>query len=130
MRKFSTLIGASVLALATVAGSAIAAPQGFAQGGAHANGPRGFNQIQTMTVSQVKKHSFDDQKVTLVGRLTKFVGKDCYEFQDQTGSILVELDDDRNWSHINKDQQIRIFAEVDKDWDRITLDVKRANPVR
>lgn len=139
MRKFTALLGATTFALATaLSASVMAAPQGFAQGNGYqdVNGfqghghPRGFQNIQTMTVAQVKQHSFDDQRVALVGKLTKYYGGDHYEFVDQTGSIMVELDDDRSWSHINKDQTIRIFAKVDREWDHVTLDVKRAHAVR
>lgn len=133
MRKITALFGAATFALATaVASTAFAAPQGFGPGANSDNhgAPRGFNNIQSMTVSQVKQHSYDDQRVSLVGSLTNYFGDDHYEFSDKTGSIMVDLDDDRNWSHIQKGQTIRIFAEVDRDDGHVTLDVKRAQPVR
>ena len=54
-----------------------------------------------------------------------------YEFTDEAGdTIEVELDDDRNWSNISKDQLIDIYGEVDKDLMSINIDVKRAVPVQ
>ncbi|HIV15960.1 MAG TPA: NirD/YgiW/YdeI family stress tolerance protein, partial [Candidatus Avisuccinivibrio pullicola] len=65
------------------------------------------------------------------GRLTNYLGKDMYEFTDEAGdTIEVELDDDRNWSNIAKDQLIDIYGEVDKDLMSINIDVKRAVPVQ
>ena len=49
-----------------------------------------------------------------------------YEFQDETGTIKIELDDDQNWSHIQKDQLIDIHGEIDRDANSIKVDVKDA----
>ena len=125
----SALIAASVLS----AGVALAAPAGFG-GNAPASAPgapAGFEGNRIDSVAAVKDRAYDDQKVTLRGRLTNYLGKDMYEFTDEAGdTIEVELDDDRNWSNIAKDQLIDIYGEVDKDLMSINIDVKRAVPVQ
>ena len=125
----SALIAASVLS----AGVALAAPAGFG-GNAPASAPgapAGFEGNRIDSVAAVKDRAHDDQKVTLRGRLTNYLGKDMYEFTDEAGdTIEVELDDDRNWSNIAKDQLIDIYGEVDKDLMSINIDVKRAVPVQ
>ena len=125
----SALIAASVLS----AGVALAAPAGFGGNAPAAapGAPAGFEGNRIDSVAAVKDRAYDDQKVTLRGRLTNYLGKDMYEFTDEAGdTIEVELDDDRNWSNIAKDQLIDIYGEVDKDLMSINIDVKRAVPVQ
>lgn len=130
MRKLNALLGASTLALVCAGVSTVfAAPQGFQADSAYGAHPSGFSQ-PSMSISQVKQSAFDDQHVTVVGRLTNYFGEEHYEFTDNTGTIIVDLDDDRNWGHIQKDQRIQIFAEVDRDRRGVTLDVKHAQPVQ
>lgn len=117
----------------TFASLAVAAPQGFGPSNNVApSGPAGFaNNQAPNTVAGVLSNAYDDQVITLRGRLTNYLGEDRYEFTDeQGGKIEVELDDDQNWSNISKDQLIDIIAEVDKDLMSTTLDVKRAVPVK
>ena len=59
-----------------------------------------------------------------------YLGHDRYEFADDTGRIEVELDDDRDWSHISKDQQITIFGKVDREHRYVKIDVKDARPAQ
>lgn len=126
-------LAAAVLTTSTMA---VAAPvQGFNEAPANyqmhnPTGPQGFNQFQTMTVQEVKDKAVNHQNVTLVGRLTNYIGKDKYEFQDQTGTITVELDDDQNWQHIQKDQLIQIYGDVDKYMTWLKIEVKAAHPVQ
>ena len=132
MKKVTAL---SALLAATVfsAGVALAAPAGFGGNAPAAapGAPAGFEGNRIDSVAAVKDRAYDDQKVTLRGRLTNYLGKDMYEFTDEAGdTIEVELDDDRNWSNIAKDQLIDIYGEVDKDLMSINIDVKRAVPVQ
>ena len=108
MNKFSVLASAVVL---TLAGSTAV----FAAPG----GPAGFDNVP-----------YDDQRVTLNGKLTDYLGHDRYVFADSTGRIEVELDDDRDWSFIRKDQPITIFGKVDRDRHSISIDVKDARPAQ
>lgn len=94
-----------------------------------ANAPRGF-EIPKSTIIEVQNSHADEQDVWLRGRLTNYYGKDRYEFTDENGSsIEVELDDDRSWSHISKDQLIDIYGTVDRDMFSIKVEVYEALPV-
>lgn len=78
--------------------------------------PQGFTLQKMNSIAQLKKEAHDDQLVTLQGRFTKQLSKDKFEFTDAKGdTIVVELDDDQNWSQVHKDALMEIVAEVDKD---------------
>lgn len=94
------------------------APQGF------------FNNLQECTVIDIQNNPRDKQVVKLHGRLTNYYGKDKYEFTDVTGTCIeVELDDDKSWSHIAKDQLIEIIGELDVDMFSIKIEVDEAIPL-
>lgn len=116
MTKIATVMSALILATASsVLVTAHCSPQGFANQAATPN-----------TVAQVLSSAQDDQRVTLTGRLTNYLGQERYEFADSTGYMVVELDDDQNWSHVSKDQLITIFGKVDRDFSDVEIDVKEA----
>lgn len=130
MNKFSVLASAVVL---TLAGSTtvFAAPSGPAGFDNVPGGPQGFSAPATPnSVRDVINQAYDDQRVTLNGKLTDYLGHDRYVFADSTGRIEVELDDDRDWSFIRKDQPITIFGKVDRDRHSISIDVKDARPAQ
>ena len=107
---------AAALCALTVPFAALAAgPTGF--GAQERPGaPQGFTLQKMNSIAQLKKEAHDDQLVTLQGRFTKQLSKDKFEFTDAKGdTIVVELDDDQNWSQIHKDALMEIVAEVDKD---------------
>lgn len=122
MKKIKTLLILS-LGLPFIA---FAAPKGFDEPSYYNSNPKGFDNQAPNTVKQVLSKGYDDQFVVLKGRLTKYLGKDRYEFTDNTGSIEVELDDDRDWSYIAKDQLIEIKAIIDKDILSTSLEVHDA----
>jgi uncharacterized protein YdeI (BOF family) len=111
MRK--TWIAATMCAL-IVPGVALAqSPQGFDR---PAGKPQGFELTTISTVAEIKKDGRDDQLVQLRGRFTRQVKRDKYEFVDEKGdSIIADLDDDHDWSHVVKDKPMEILAEIDKD---------------
>lgn len=127
-KNFAALITAAAAAL--IGTSAIAAgPTGF-DNTAPAGAPQGF-EPQRVTVAEVLKNGKDDQVVTLQGKFTKLIKHDKYEFVDAAGdAITAELDDDRDWSMIVKDQPVEIRAEIDRDWNSTELDVKAARPLK
>ena len=103
-----------------------AAPQGFEPAPA---GPQGFDPVNVpKSVAEVKKNGYDDQHVVLKGRFTKQLSREKFEFTDDTGTIVAELDDDRNWSHIRKDAPVEITAEIERErlGTVIELDVEGA----
>lgn len=132
MKKLSLLVSAVVLAVAGSTAAFAAGPAGFGGGGqGNAGGPQGFPAPAALdTVQAVVQNAYDDQRVTLTGKLTNYLGHDRYEFTDSTGRIEVELDDDRDWSHIRKDQTITIFGKVDRDRRGVNIEVKDARPAQ
>lgn len=145
MRKITTILNVTTLALAISAfsGNVMAAPvQGFGPDTAatqpaagqgrmiRGDRPQGFQDIQVTSIEALRANGYDDQYVSLVGRLTTYLGDDKYEFRDNTGTVVVELDDDRTWRHIQKDQLIQIYGKLDKDWDKMEIEVKKAHPAR
>ena len=96
-----------------------------------AAGPAGFgpDTAAKTTVADVLAHGADDSIVSLRGRFTKHLEDDKYEFVDEAGTaIRAELDDDRDWSMIAKDQLVDIMAEVDRYKQWIKIDVIKAAP--
>ena len=81
------------------------------------------------TVEEVVKYGRDDQYAELVGRFTERFSKEDFRFEDQTGAIVAELDDDEDWNFA-KDQLVRILAEVDRDHDKVTIEVLAILPPR
>lgn len=124
--KRTLFILATVTCLST---AAFAAPSGFEQ--QQTSGVPGFTLNQTeRQLSDIIKNAYDDEIVTVRGRLTKQLNKDLYEFVSADNQkILVELDDDMPWTHIAKDQLILITGEVDRDAYNIKIDVKQATPI-
>lgn len=68
----------------------------------------------------------DDSDVTLRGQIEKRLKKDKYLFKDDSGSIIVEIDDDV-WKGqtVGPDDTIVIMGELDKDDDYNSIDVER-----
>ena len=120
------IIFSSLAAMIFTVSSVSAAPQGFDN--ASATAPQGFSAAAAtnMTVANVIANGTDEMDVTMRGRITKMLGQDKFIFEDETGTIVVELDDDKDWSHIQKDQIIDIHGEIDRDANSIKVDVKDA----
>ncbi len=119
-----------ILATATcLSTAAFAAPNGFDNNQTSAVPGFAQNQVERQ-LSDVIKNAYDDEIVTVRGRLTKQLNKDLYEFVSEGNTkIVVELDDDKPWTHIAKDQLILITGEVDRDANNIKIDVKQATPI-
>ena len=110
--------------------SALAAgPTGF-DDGKHCSPsrlPQGFEPTNPVTVQWVKESAKDDDFVTLRGRFVAFLRGDKYEFVDEDGvKIVAELDKDWDWSHIRRGDLYEIYAEVEKNWSRVKLEVHKA----
>ena len=115
-------LAAILCALAVPFAAVAAGPTGFS-GQDRPGAPQGFNLEKMASISQLKSQAKDDQVVVIEGRFTKQIEKDKFEFTDAKGqTILVELDDDRNWSHVRKDALVELTAEVDKDFTSTELD--------
>lgn len=66
--------------------SVVAAPMAYAKN----NQQQG---IQTVTAATVQSVG-DDRQVTITGKIVRFLGNEKFELQDQTGTVIVEIDDD------------------------------------
>ena len=123
------IVAAALCALAMPFAAFAQAPSGFT-GSASAQ-PQGFSLTTLKSIEEVRKNSYDEQLVVLRGRFTRQVTHDKYEFTDEKGNTIVaELDDDKNWSHVAKDALMDILAEVDRDRYKVELEVLEAKPVR
>lgn len=89
--------------------------------------PRGGFKDSVAIVSTVKeaKEMNDDTYVTLRGNIEKRIKGDHYMFRDATGTIEIEIDDDK-WHGltVGPEDVVEILGEVDKGWMSTTIDVK------
>ncbi len=124
------LFSAAICAVMPLAANA-AQPQGFASQPAMGTAPQGFSVDQLTSVKAIRDKGRDEQMVVLMGRFTKQLGRELYEFTDTNGdTIACELDDDRNWSHVKKDALVEISAEIDKGYTKLELEVIEARPIK
>lgn len=69
----------------------------------------------SITVAEALKLN-DDAKVTLVGKIVNSLGDEKYTFQDTTGEIVIEIDDeDWNGIKVTPENTIEINGEIDRD---------------
>lgn len=80
--------------------------------------------VQTVTIAQIQQNGYDDQRVLIEGKFTDHKYKDVYVFTDTEGNTITAEVDDDIWYQLSMDTPVRIYAEVDKDWHGIELDVK------
>ena len=107
----------SLLAMFAFMSSATAQTGGFKGPGAPAVAPITVKQALSMN---------DDAVVVLEGKIINSLGDEKYTFQDNTGEIIIEIDDD-DWHGIKvtPDNTIEIKGEIDKDpGEATTIDVK------
>ncbi|WP_225781595.1 NirD/YgiW/YdeI family stress tolerance protein [Xenophilus sp. Marseille-Q4582] len=102
------------------AAAAPAAPGGYA----------GPSSVPLMTVKQLLDAGKDDQHARLQGRIVSHDGGDRYTFEDATGRITVEIDDEDfpAGQTVSAQQRVELLGEFDKglrktefEVDRITL---------
>lgn len=84
------------------------------------------NNIKAMKISDINNLELGGNLVLVRGRITGFIGDDKYNFMDDTGSLVLELDDDKPWSHIAKDQLIEVVGKTQKHIDYTIIKVINA----
>ncbi|MDR2068546.1 MAG: NirD/YgiW/YdeI family stress tolerance protein [Spirochaetaceae bacterium] len=72
----------------------------------------------------------DEYPVTVRGRIEKFLGDEKYLFVDDTGSIIIDIDD-KLWYGISVDQNdtVEIIGEIDREFTRIEIDASSMKKV-
>lgn len=73
------------------------------------------------------KNMDDDTIVVLQGQIVKALGDDKYQFTDETGEIILDIDeDDFNGVTVTEGELIEITGEIDKEMMKPTeIDVKQ-----
>ncbi len=99
----------------------------IAQGGYVNDSASGYvhqgNTIKLSTIKQALGFA-DDAKVRLQGKLVKQVSKDKYQLQDNTGTVVVEIDQDKWRGQIVGPQDIvELYGEIDKNRHGVEVDV-------
>jgi uncharacterized protein (TIGR00156 family) len=73
---------------------------------------------------EAAKNLRDDHPVTIKGKIEKSLGDEKYLFADDTGNIVIEIDN-KLWRGISVDQNdvVEISGEVDKEFMKVEIDV-------
>ena len=86
-----------------------------------AGGYIGNTETADITLVEQINNLPDDAYVTMQGKIIAKIGHEKYTFQDQTGTIKIEIDDeDWNGVTVGKDDVVQIQGEVDKSWTKPT----------
>ena len=115
MNKFNLLLTAAAVVFSTPAMAR--------------NSDGGFVDVNVITVEEAKNMN-DDAYVILQGYTTDRNGDEKYVFQDKTGSITVEIDDD-DWDGVDVSPAdlVEIQGKIDKGWTAVEIDVDTISKV-
>ncbi|MCL1065767.1 NirD/YgiW/YdeI family stress tolerance protein [Shewanella olleyana] len=66
----------------------------------------------------------DDTPAVLTGYIVESLGDEEYLFKDESGEIIVEIDNDE-WKGISAtpDTKLTLLGEIDRDWTSTSMDV-------
>ena len=93
-------------------------------------GYTGPSAVKTVTVAEALKMR-DDTPVELVGRIEKSLGNEKYNFVDETGSVVVEIDnEDFRGVTVNEKDVVKLRGEVDKDLMNFEIDVNSVEKIQ
>lgn len=75
------------------------------------------------TVAEILKMN-NNSYISVQGNIVKRISDDKYSFKDNTGTITVEIDDDK-WGGVNAGTQdkLELIGEVEKKYNTTELDV-------
>ena len=115
MNKFNLLLTAAAVVFSTPAMAR--------------NSDGGFVDVNVITVEEAKNMN-DDAYVILQGYIPDRNGDEKYVFQDKTGSITVEIDDD-DWDGVDVSPAdlVEIQGKIDKGWTAVEIDVDTISKV-
>ncbi len=117
-------LGAATVAIAQPAGytGPSNAPKAAAQGAY--SGP---SNVPLMTVKQLLDTGRDEQPARLQGRIVSFEGNERYTFEDATGRIIVEIDDEDfpAGQTVSAEQRVELVGEFDKGLRKTEFEVDR-----
>ena len=132
----STLAAAAAMALG-VATMAIAQPAGYsgpsnASGASARSADSGPGAVQLMTVKDLLDKGRDGQHARLQGRIVSHDGGDDYTFEDATGRISVEIDDDDfpAGQAVTAETRVELLGEFDKGLRKSEFEVDRMTLLR
>lgn len=110
-----------LLAFCAVAVSAQADPRN--------GGFQGPDNYQRVTVAETAGLP-DDSDVRLEGFIVKALGDEKYEFRDDTGTLVVEIDDE-DWGGLDVTPELRVqlHGEVDQERQATEIDVDAVRAV-
>ncbi|MDR2518785.1 MAG: NirD/YgiW/YdeI family stress tolerance protein [Spirochaetaceae bacterium] len=97
----------------------------FLGGGARAQQGGGFRGpgAAAVTAAEAKKLR-DHTPVVLRGNILRFLGDEKYLFQDASGKIVIEIDDNIwNGLEVHSTDTVEIVGEIDKDLKSIEVEV-------
>lgn len=80
-----------------------------------------------MDVAAVLAQGKDDQHIVMEGKITKYLHKDKYVFEDENGkSMTVEVDDH---CVVTLNQKIRAYGEIDIKHGNIEVEFDQIEPI-
>lgn len=90
---------------------------------AQSGGFKGPDNYQLVTVADTSGLA-DETHVRLEGFVVKSLGDETYEFRDDSGTLLVEIDDD-DWGglEVTPELRVQIHGEIDIERQKVELDV-------
>ena len=121
MKKISVLAMLTVLPVA----SALAGPGMKSQNTNAMNTNNMMQQNQPTYWSVMEVVSLpDNTPVTMRGMITKNMGDNIYVFEDSSGTIMMEIDEeDWNGQTVRVDDIVTVYGNVDKGSDYVEIDV-------
>lgn len=85
--------------------------------------PQPATALPVTTVAEIKAKPINNQRVVLSGQITQKIGEENYLFNDGTGMIVLDVDDDLPANAIPMNQPLIIFGQVDVEDGRVEVDV-------
>jgi uncharacterized protein (TIGR00156 family) len=85
--------------------------------------------LSPITVAEAK-NLWDDSPVLLRGKIERFLGDEKYLFTDDSGSIIIEIDD-RAWLglSVNQNDMVEVTGEVDKSFTKVEIEVSSVKKI-